>query len=180
MRYKPTLTDIILAIMVLLLLIFGPYICGETTADIPSKSPVTRSDVFTAQEGIDKIDRKIRTVASVGNKKKSEIFEITAYDLSVASCGKSTTSRGYGITRSGKSLKGKTWKVRAIAVDPKVIKLETKVKITFTGWRSKYNGVYTAIDTGGAIKGHKIDLFLGENSYQECIKFGKVKAEVLK
>jgi 3D (Asp-Asp-Asp) domain-containing protein len=162
-----------LAVIILLLLLIAPTICGQ---DIPIKPQNDRRAVFTAKESIDKVDVKRRVKNDL--KREYKIFEITAYDLSVASCGKLPTSRGYGITRSGKSLKGKSWKVRAIAVDPKVIKMGSKVRITFTGWRSKYNGVFTAVDSGSEIKGNKLDLFLGEGSYSECIKFGRVKAKI--
>jgi len=161
-----------IAIVLLVIFLSASTLC-DTQATTAHKTVLYRSEYKQSP------DPKIRTTA---NAKRYKVFEITAYDLSVESCGKLTTSRGYGVTRTGKSLKGKSWKIRAIAVDPKVIKLGSKVRITFSGWREKYNGIYTAIDTGGAIKGNKIDLFLGENSYQECLKFGRVKAklEVLK
>lgn len=160
-----------LAILVLIILLAG-FSLDAIPSQATTKPTATRNSV---RHSIDTVDKKIRTKTNV---ERYTIFEITAYDLSVASCGKLPTSRGYGITRSGKSLKGKSWKVMAIAVDPKVIKLGTKVKIEFTGWRSKYNGIFTACDSGGAINGNRLDLFLGEKSHKECIKFGRVKAKV--
>lgn len=161
-----------LAIIVLIIFCIGSSVEGI---------PIETSGTY-----LESVDKRIRTVSITEAVKEShgdlKRFEITAYDLSVESCGKLPASRGYGITRSGKSLKGKTWKVRAIAVDPKVIKMGSKVRITLTGWRAKYSGIYTAVDSGGAIKGNRIDLFLGENSYKECIKFGLakgVKVEIL-
>lgn len=57
---------------------------------------------------------------------------------------------------------------RTIAVDPKKIKLKSKVMI---------NGhVYTAEDTGGAIKGKKIDIFF--STHKKCMKFGRKKMKV--
>ena len=53
-----------------------------------------------------------------------------------------------------------------VAVDPNVIPLHTKMKIEGFG-----DKIFTALDTGNAIKGNKIDLFLP--SYDECIQFGK-------
>lgn len=69
-----------------------------------------------------------------------------------------------------------------IAVDPRVIPLGSKVLLTFHDEAYKrYNGVYTARDTGGAIKGYKIDLFMGDfglvwNEHQSTKNFGRVKA----
>jgi len=52
---------------------------------------------------------------------------------------------------------------RTIAVDPRVIPLGSKVRM---------NGrEYVAEDTGGAIKGKRIDLFMG--SHNEAMRFGK-------
>lgn len=111
-------------------------------------------------------------------------FTVTCYDLSVQSCGKPIGSKGYGITASGISLKGHTWETaRAIAVDPKVIPLGSKVELIFTNEKySKYNGIYTAVDTGGAIKGRKIDFFLGDfnqnKTHQSVWDFGRTRAVV--
>ncbi len=109
-------------------------------------------------------------------------FTVTCYDLSVQSCGKPVGSKGYGLTASGISLKGHTWETaRAIAVDPKVIPLGSKVELIFTDEDyHQYSGIYTAIDTGGAIKGKKIDFFLGDfnqnKTHQDVWDFGKTKA----
>ena len=57
---------------------------------------------------------------------------------------------------------------RTIAVDPRLIKLGSKVRM---------NGKeYIAEDTGGAIKGKRIDLFV--SSHGETMKFGKKLIEV--
>ena len=57
---------------------------------------------------------------------------------------------------------------RTIAVDPRVIPLGSKVRM---------NGKeYIAEDTGGAIKGKRIDLFV--DSHSEAMKFGKKLIEI--
>lgn len=60
-----------------------------------------------------------------------------------------------------------------IAVDPKVIPLGTKV------WVEGY-GYAVAGDTGGAIKGNKIDVFIPTQS--QALKWGRknVKIKILK
>jgi len=109
-------------------------------------------------------------------------FEVTAYDLSVQSCGKYPSHPQYGITASGVNLEGLNWQeARAIAVDPDIIPLGTKVKIEFDKKDYKvYNGVYTAIDTGSKVKGYVIDLFMGDfksvKPNQRTINFGRVDA----
>lgn len=72
-----------------------------------------------------------------------------------------------------------------IAVDPRVIPLGSKVLLLFKDESYKrYNGVYTARDTGGAIKGHIIDLFMGDfgivqEAHSKTIAFGRVKATAI-
>ena len=60
---------------------------------------------------------------------------------------------------------------RTIAVDPKVIPLNSYVYIE--GW-----GIYHAEDTGGKVRGNRIDIFL--DSKEDCIKNGIKKAKVYK
>lgn len=105
---------------------------------------------------------------------------VTAYDLSEQSCGKSVNEYGYGITATGTNLQGHSvWSAKAIAVDPDFIPLGSKVQISFNNPQfKKYDGVYTAVDTGSAIKGNRIDLFMGENSTKEALKFGIQNAKI--
>ena len=57
-----------------------------------------------------------------------------------------------------------------IAVDPKVIPYGTKVYIP------KFNKVFIANNTGGAIKGNKIDIFM--NTKKECYSWGRKNIEI--
>ena len=89
----------------------------------------------------------------------------TAYDLSYESCGKRPGDRGYGITASGMMAQR-----GVVAVDPKVIPLGTKLYIESPDGSYVY-GCAVAGDTGGAIKGNRIDLFM--DTYSECMQFGR-------
>ncbi|MFJ8258536.1 3D domain-containing protein [Peribacillus asahii] len=88
----------------------------------------------------------------------------TAYTANCKGCS--------GITATGLNLK-KNPTVKAIAVDPKVIPLGTKVHVE--GY-----GQAVAADKGGAIKGHKIDVFIA--SKQKALNWGvkTVKVTVYK
>lgn len=109
---------------------------------------------------------------------------VTGYDLSVQSCGKYPGTPGYGITASGVSLAGHSLEsARAIAVDPGMIPLGSKVRIRFNDpeWQH-LNGIYTAVDTGGAINGNRIDLFFGDSGNsvsQEALRFGRRSAKAV-
>lgn len=85
-------------------------------------------------------------------------------------------------------------KNRLIAVDPRKIKLGQKVYIKFpqsqryvtlkNGEKFDLNGVYTAVDTGGDIKGNRIDLYTGYDGanrgfwYNLCNKIGRLNVTV--
>lgn len=108
-------------------------------------------------------------------------FTATAYDLSYQSCGKHPGDPGYGVTRNGVNLINKTrTEAMAIAVDPKIIPLGSKVNLIFPD-RPQYNGTYTAVDTG-TFYGRHIDVFLGDFSSPypapEVLQFGRTSARV--
>lgn len=97
----------------------------------------------------------------------------SAYDLSFESCGKYPDHPAYGITRSGtKARPG------VVAVDPKTIKLKSKLYVESLDRTQDY-GFASAEDTGGAIKSNRIDLFIGNN--REAFRYGMryVKVYVL-
>ena len=112
-------------------------------------------------------------------------FEATAYDLSIQSCGKPKSSRGYGITANGTNLaRHSRESAMTIAVDPNIIPLGTKVYIEFPEQFKYLNGIYTANDTGSAIKGKIIDVFMGDfqqdTTSDEVWEFGRRKVKVYK
>lgn len=99
------------------------------------------------------------------------IFKLTAYCSCRKCCGKYALNRP--VDENGKEIVYGSIGVRleagvSIAVDPKVIPYGTKVVI---------NGhTYTAHDTGGGIKGKRIDIYF--DSHTEAWDFGTRKAEV--
>ena len=94
----------------------------------------------------------------------------TAYDNSYKSCGKNQGDKYYGITASGTKAR-----VGAVAVDPRVIPLGTKLYVESLDGTKDY-GFCIAEDTGGAIKSNKIDLFF--NTSSEVRNFGRRKVKV--
>lgn len=102
--------------------------------------------------------------------KKAITMVATAYDLSYESTGKNPGDKNYGITASGtKARPG------VVAVDTRVIPLGTKLYIeSLDGWPDY--GFAVAEDTGGAIKGNKIDLFMENRA--DALRFGRRKVKV--
>lgn len=85
------------------------------------------------------------------------------------------TATAYTAAPGKKTASGKVAQYGVIAVDPKVIPLGTKLYVESTDdGKSWQYGYCVAGDTGGAIKGNKIDLYFG--SRNECLQFGRRSA----
>ena len=76
----------------------------------------------------------------------------------------------------GRTASGTRARVGAIAVDPRVIPLGTRLYITSMDGKSWVYGYAVAEDTGGAIKGNRIDLYF--NSESQCRSFGRRNCKV--
>lgn len=76
----------------------------------------------------------------------------------------------------GKTASGVVVRRGIIAADPRVLPLGSIVRLQ----AGKYSGIYTVMDTGGAIRGRRIDIYLPSRT--EAINFGsrEVKVEVLR
>ena len=96
-----------------------------------------------------------KTVAEI--EEASTSYKATYKMEATAYAGDTITATGVAPVRNPNGLS-------TIAVDPSIIPLGSKVYIP--GY-----GEAIAEDTGGAIKGHRIDLFL--NSENECINWGR-------
>jgi len=92
---------------------------------------------------------------SIAPQGRTMTVEATAYGADCAGCS--------GITATGLNVKSNPG-ARIIAVDPSVIPLGSKVYIE--GY-----GNYTAADTGGAIRGNRIDVFMGTEA--SATSFGR-------
>jgi len=94
------------------------------------------------------------------------IFEVTAYNNGVESTGKRPGDEGYGITATG----SRATEGRTIAADFRVLPPGSRVIIDGIGER-------VVEDSGGAIKGYKLDVFM--ESKDDCDNFGVQKRKVI-
>lgn len=131
----------------------------------------------TMEKVVEKPKKNI-TVASRGgsrssrssNTSKSNSSSNTSKSNSSNSQGKVASFTATAYTHTGNNTAtGVAPAPGMIAVDPNVIPLRTKVYVEFPGMEH-LNGYYRAMDTGGAIKGNKIDVFL--NTKNQCRQFG--------
>ncbi len=108
---------------------------------------------------VEKGTKKVQSPVEGKNVKRVIVMEATAYDP----------------TAGSKTAMGTKARVGAVAVDPRVIPLGTKLYIESMDGFPTY-GYAVAEDTGGAIKGNKIDLFY--NTHAQALKFGRRNVKV--
>lgn len=122
----------------------------------------TKNPVVALSASSPNIEQVTKNGITFGVKEVLKNVTVTAYDAGPASTGKTKDDPHYGITSSGT----KVQEGRTIAVDPKVIPMGWWVYIEGLGFRR-------AEDTGGAIKGNKIDVYF--DSEQHATRFGTKK-----
>lgn len=114
------------------------------------------NDVFATAsseaEPVEKEGTAVREVVEVKQEVEWYYFVASGYSANDPSQGTNNT------TATGKEIKQ-----GMVAVDPKVIPLGTRIEI-------KDMGIYVAEDTGGKIKGNRIDIYF--NSKEEARNFG--------
>jgi len=97
---------------------------------------------------------------------RAAVFTATAYCSCVKCCNKNPSDKWYGVTATGKVAQWGT-----VAVDRRIIKLGSKLKI-----EGFPNTTFRAEDVGGAIKGNHIDIWFP--SHKEALNFGVKKMAV--
>ena len=114
------------------------------------------------------VNRNKETVSAQAETSVKKTSSVKATSAKKKSTTKTTktylgTFKAYAYNAGGTTASGtKTKANRTVAVDPDVIPLGSKIMI---------NGkMYVAEDTGGSIKGKKIDIYMP--SYDDCIQWG--------
>jgi 3D (Asp-Asp-Asp) domain-containing protein len=128
---------------------------GPSDETIPSNSTQGLSNSAPAKPKVITIEAR-----PVNYKFQLDEVELTAYTAGFESTGKNPGDPDYGITSSGTTVS----EGRTIAVDPTVIPMGWWVYIDGIGYRK-------AEDTGSAIKGNIIDVFIED--LEKANKFGR-------
>jgi len=126
---------------------------------------LVRSNNYLKEKVKESISNKSKQLSSRGFSTINPTFYViaTAYTPRCDGCT--------GITKTGVNVHKTNKKI--IAVDPRVIPLKSKVELIVDG---KSWGYYHAEDTGGKIKGYRIDVLM--KSYKQAIEFGRKKVKV--
>lgn len=97
---------------------------------------------------------------------RPQVFIISAYTAGKESTGKGPGDPGYRITTSGKEVQ----EGRTVSADWSVLPAGTVIEI------EGLPGIYVVEDTGGAIKGNRLDLYF--EKLPDAIKWGRQKRVV--
>lgn len=134
------------------------YHNGAVYSEIVTENVVRPAVNKVVECGVWNLKRSgLNSAASIGTVNGHD-YSMVISATATAYCDKGTTASGL---RS---------QVGVVAVDPRVIPLGTRLYIESADGSWSY-GVCVAGDTGGAIKGNKVDLFY--DSYNQCIQFGR-------
>lgn len=157
----------------------GVEINREKISETVTKNPVKRVTEIGAKKKTVTPKAQVASTAGVktsrsGSLAYSRVLTMNATGYDASSCGKSPGQRGYGITATGRAAQ-----FGVVAVDPSVIPLGSRLYIESADGSYIY-GTAVAADTGGAIKGNRIDLCF--NTRSEALNFGRrtVKVYILK
>jgi len=121
---------------------------------INNTNEVKENTLANKTDDIKKLVKTTGSVKATGAGAGRGAFSATAY------CLKGRTAMGHGVRRG------------IIAADPRVLRLGST--ITITG--GAYSGSYLVSDTGGSIKGKKLDIWMPNCS--EARKFGRRSVQV--
>jgi len=122
--------------------------------DTESISGDPEADLQTTQTNDKKLVKRTVSSKAVNAGASRGSFSATAY------CFSGRTAMGHSVRRG------------LIAADPRVLKLGSKVVIEAGPW----SGTYLVSDTGGAIKGKKIDIWVP--SCGEARRFGRRSVQI--
>jgi 3D (Asp-Asp-Asp) domain-containing protein len=143
-----------------LLIYEGLNTTNTTVTEKQSKPAAHTASAKPAAQAPKESEHAVEAAATSNTSSREITVKATAYTASCEGCS--------GTTATGINLKANP-NAKVIAVDPSVIPLGSKVYVEGYG-----NAI--AGDTGGAIKGNRIDIFIPSN--QDAINFGVKQLKV--
>jgi len=157
------------AVTVLLLFSAISYSRTYIQQQNPKSNPVAQT---SAQTSTDTVATKEAASAAASTERPREV----ATNLATAeekAAGETYTATAYSL--HGRTATGVAPATGMIAADPRVLPLGSRVRIE----AGSYSGEYVVADTGGAVRGHRIDIWTPTS--RDAMRFGRraVKLTVL-
>ena len=153
--------------------LLSPFQKKDTVEQEPQKDPVATRDVLRKAEAEDALTRNSVETSSVAPESSSLIGK--AAEAPEASLAPAVNYVATAYSLRGKTASGRLVAKGIIAADPRVLPLGSRVRLEVAG----YHGEYLVADTGGMIRGRRIDIWIP--SSKEAMRFGRrtVKLTVL-
>jgi len=140
---------------------------------VPSANPATGTTVPTEAKDASSAVPADSTAESVTAAPVAKNVEPTAKNVEPVVLGENYTATAYSLR--GRTASGRPVARGVIAADPRVLPLGTRVRID----AGEFSGEYVVADTGGAVKGRRVDIWTPTT--REAMRFGRraVKLTVL-
>lgn len=104
------------------------------------------------------------------NQTQDKVDDLNLEGATAASESKSFRATAYCL--KGRTASGKNVRRGFVAADPRVLPLGTQIEVD----AGSYSGTYTVADTGGSVKGRKLDIWVP--SCSEANRFGRRSVKV--
>lgn len=160
-----------------------PSAGGKSSLDIPGsfKDLPESGNAVTAKrspqqiESVTPVDSELPRL-DVDAEKAARPDFLSALDIDSLSNADLVDFHATAYCLKGRTASGANTRPGMIAADPSVLPLGTVVHLR----AGRYTGTYTVADTGGRIKGRRVDVYV--ESQREAVEFGRrqVKLKVLK
>jgi 3D (Asp-Asp-Asp) domain-containing protein len=136
----------------------------------PKSNPVAQAP---AQASTDTVASKEAASAAASTERPREVTTSITSAEEKAAAAETYTATAYSL--HGRTATGVAPATGMIAADPRVLPLGSRVRIE----AGSYSGEYVVADTGGAVKGHRIDIWTPTS--RDAMRFGRraVKLTVL-
>ena len=150
---------------------------GLLVVFIYANQPRTENDLIIATDSLDTIENNIDTPLVNNNSTNTDddAAKLVKKTGSVKASGAGASRGAFSATAycfSGRTAMGHGVRRGLIAADPRVLKLGSRVYINAGQW----SGSYLVSDTGGAIKGKRIDIWVP--SCGEARRFGRRSVQI--
>lgn len=163
-------------VLTLFIMLIGVFFYEQKVEAVTAEANLSQEIITT---GIDQIiqqdqqeqdDKKKKEVKKVeeDSEVKSENVDVEVED----EAGSMRNFRATAYCLRGKTASGASVRKGIVAADPRVLPLGTRITMN----AGKYSGTYLVADTGGAVKGNKLDVWVA--SCSEARRFGRRTVKV--